>query len=271
MKKAALLSVLSAFALATSALAQVSADVAQRVQASYLLAFGRAANGGEVTYWARQNVHSVGDLVNLHRQYLSRDAGTHRATIARAYIDAMGRNPTEAEITYWSRGTDTYSQLMKNHVSWLGGNPAEYENVIRRSYQYALGRQPTPAEIRYWKGQGTLSYAMLVACHEDWKRRNGAAAQKTSGGLAIAANVPVLATLTVSPAIANEARAASGLVSTNGGNVIAAGGGNVIAAGGGNVIAAGGGNVIAAGGGNVIAAGGGNVIAAGGGNLMPPR
>lgn len=246
--------------LVTPAHAQFPAATVERVQASYLIAFGRPASAGEVAYWARQNPASVGALVNDHRYYLSRDAGTHRATIVRAYVDAMGRNPTEAEINYWFRGNDTYAQLMQNHINWLRGNPAEYEKVIRRSYQFALHRQPNAAEVRYWKSQGVMSYAMLVACHEDWQRRNGGSSAH-GGRVSIAANSSVLATLAVSPAVGREARAAAG--------VIPAGAGNVIAAGGGNVIAAGGGNVIAAGGGNVIAAGGGNVIAAGGGNLRP--
>jgi hypothetical protein len=52
----------------------------------------------------------------------------------------------------------------------------------------------------------------------------------------------------------------TGLVSTNGGNVIAQGGGNIVSTGGGSLVASGGGNVVASGAGNLVATGGGNVI-----------
>ena len=241
---------LAAVTLAAVAPARAqSPEMRERIQASYLIAFGRPASSGEVQYWAGQHPTSVSALVANHRNYLTRDSGTHRATIVKAYQDAMGRNPTEAEINYWFRGNDTYTQLMKNHISWLGGNPGEYEKVIRRSYNYVFHRQPNAGELRYWKSQGTLSYIMLVACHQEWQRHNGST-PKTSGGLAISSNAPALNAVQLSSSIANEARAAAGVIAAGGGNVIAAGGGNVIAAGGGNVIAAGGGNVIAAGGGN---------------------
>lgn len=240
-----LFAISSAVVLAPRAQAQVSPEVRERVQASYLIAFGRSATDAEVAYWAKQKPASVSDLVANHRNYLSRDTATHRDTIKRAYNDALGRNPTEAEIKYWSGGNDTYMKLMQNHVSWLAGNPAEYDAVIKRSYKFALGTTPNADAIHYWKSQGTLSYVMLVACHQDWKRRN--AAGKPSGKPAIASQVPALNALPVSPAIAHEARAA-GVIAPGGGNVISPGGANVIAPGGGNVIAVGAGNVIAAGG-----------------------
>lgn len=224
-----------------------ASEQTERIQASYLLAFGRAPSSGEIAYWSKQGPLSVPALVARHRQYLQQDAGTKRATIIRSYEDALGRRPTEGEISYWSRGNNTYTELVKNHVQWLSGNPGEYVNVIRRSYLRVLHRQPSPAEINYWRHQGTLSYVVLVGCHEEWKRSNRT---KTSGTLELAPHSGLLTTISVSPTVAAEARSAAGVIAAGGGNVIAAGGGNVIAAGGGNVIAAGGGNVIAAGGGN---------------------
>lgn len=230
-------------------LAQNSSAQSERIQSSYLLAFGRAPNSGELNYWLGQGQRSIADLIALHRNYLSRDAGNHRAAITRAYVDAMGRNPSTGEINYWMQGTDTYAQLMKNHMQWLAGNPAEYANVIRRSYQFVLGRQPNAGELAYWQSQGVLSYVVLVGCHEQWRQQNGSRAQ-TSGQPMVAARSSFLVTVPVSPAIANEARMAAGIVAAGGGNIVAAGGGNIVAAGGGNIVAAGGGNIVAAGGGN---------------------
>ena len=244
-----LVSLVVATVFAPALKAQVSTPMRERIEASYIIAFGREPSSGEIAYWARQNPSSVAALVANHRNYLSRDAGTHRATIIRAYDDALGRNPTPGEIAYWFRGNDTYEQLMHNHIAWLGGNPGQYDLVIRRSYMHVFHRQPSSGELAYWKRQGVLSYVMLVACHEDWERRNGGR-MRMGGALVMSPNTPGLVTVQLAPQIANEARAAAGVIPAGGGNVIAAGGGNVIAAGGGNVIAAGGGNVITAGGGN---------------------
>lgn len=234
-------------ALGFLAVTAKASEQTERIEASYLLAFGRAPSPAEVAYWSKQGQLSVTNLVARHRQYLQQDAATKRAAIIKSYEDALGRKPSEAEIRYWSQSNNTYTELVKNHVQWLSGNPGEYENVIRRSYQRVLNRQPSPAEINYWRHQGTLSYVVLVGCHEQWKRSNST---KTSGTLQLAPNSGLLTTVSVSPSVAAEARSAAGVIAAGGGNVIAAGGGNVIAAGGGNVIAAGGGNVIAAGGGN---------------------
>lgn len=245
MKKLVLSFLLSLFVAAPAALAQ-PAKVAERVQASYLIAFGRRATDAEVAYWAKQNPASVESLVANHRNYLKQDANTQRAAIKRSYIDALGRNPNDGEFKHWMSGNDTYTQLMKNHVDWLARNPGEYESAIKRSYQTVLRRQPNAAEIKYWKSQGTLSYLMLVACHEDWAKRNGTA-PKTSGGLSIS-GTPSITTAALSADIAKEARAASGVVAAGGGNVVAAGSANVVAAGSANVVAAGSANMVAAGG-----------------------
>jgi hypothetical protein len=61
----------------------------------------------------------------------------------------------------------------------------------------------------------------------------------------------------------------NGVISNDGGSIVAAGGGNIVAAGGGNIVAAGGGNIVAAGGGNIVAAGGGNLIGNAGGAFRP--
>lgn len=238
--------------------------VSQRIQASYLIVFGRGASADEVAYWRQQNPRSVGDLVTGHRQYLSRDANTHRAMIRRSYIDGLGREPNEGEYQHWMKGNDTYTQLMKNHVSWLSGNPGEYEAVIKRAYRFVFNRAASGAEIQYWRSQGTLSYAMLVAAHDTWRKANPAT-PKTSGTARIAGDSPFLASVVVSSAVTAEIRA-SGLIGNDGSTLVAAGGGNLVAAGGGNLVGNDGASLIGNDGSTLVAAGGGNLVAAGGGN-----
>lgn len=210
----------------------------EKIQASYMLAFGRKANQNELNYWLSQPDKTVAAHLDNHRQFANSDKGTKRALIIKSYKDILGRAPSENEIKYWMNGNNLYFELTKNHIQWLAANPAEYENVIKRSYQYVLGRQPETAEINYWKSQGTLSYVVLLSCHEEWKKTNGQTAKKTSGSSSISTTGSMLQTIPISANVANEVKIATGI--TNGGNVIAPGGGNVIAPGGGNVVAAGG-------------------------------
>jgi hypothetical protein len=266
MKKSFLTPLIFLLLAGTSFAADSAAKLRERVQASYLIAFGRSATNDEVAYWTKQNPKSVADLVNGHRQYLKQDANTHRALIKRSYIDALGRDPIEGEFKHWMGGNDPYTQLMKNHVGWLAGNPAEYEAVIKRSYQFIFKRKADAGELKYWRSQGTVSYAMLVAAHDTWRKSNPTAPAKTAGVSTVSANSTFLATAPVSPAIAAEARIAGGLVAAGAGNLVGNDGGSLVGNDGASLVAAGGGNLVAAGGGNLVAAGGGNLVAAGGGN-----
>ncbi|HEY1109304.1 MAG TPA: hypothetical protein VGE76_11745, partial [Opitutaceae bacterium] len=245
-------------ALAASVSAQTQAQL-ERIQASYLLAFGKKATEAEVGYWSKQSAQSISDLIANHQRYLKQDVGTHRATIKRSYIDALGREPNDGEYKHWLSGSDTYTQLMKNHVAWLRGNPAEYEKVIRRSYRLVLNSTPSAAEINYWKGQGTLSYAMLAAAHDWWKKQNPSGNGKPAAKATIApASTTYLTVAPVSAAVAAEAIKAAGLIGNDGGSLVGNDGASLVAAGGGHLVAAGGGNLVAAGGGNLVAAGAGN-------------
>lgn len=249
-----LLPVIALFAAASTSLVAatvgqaVAAVQRERVQSSYLVAFGRLATEDEVKYWAGQNPKSVSDLVTRHRDYLSRDKGTHQDTIKRSYASALGKNPNAGEINHWMGGNDTYTTLVNNHISWLRSNPNEYAEVIKRSYQAVLRRQPTAAEINYWKGQGVLAYSVLAACHEDFKRQGG----ERKGAATLPTSSSFLSSVPVSPGVLAETKTAIG------GGIVAAGGGNIVAAGAGNIVAAGGGNIVAAGAGNVVSPGGAN-------------
>lgn len=225
----------------------------ERIQSAYMLAFGRKATSGEENYWTSQPDKTLSAYLDNHRSFAyNQDEATRKAIITKSYLDILGRNPTTQEIQYWLPQRKLYYELTQNHIQYLVTNPSEYEKVIQRSYTAVLKRNADAGEITYWKSIGTLSYAVLLSCHYEWKKRNGAAAKKTSGQNNVSEDGNYLQTVPVSSSIANEIKAAAG------GNVVAPGGGNVIAPGGGNVVSPGGGNVIAAGGGNVIAPGGAN-------------
>lgn len=254
----------SVLVLVTPLAAQSAAKLKEeRIQASYLLAFGRKATADEVKYWSGQKFKDVSELIKLHKDFLAKDRGTREASIRKSYVDTFGRNPDAAEIKHWAAGVDTYADLMAKHSEWLKGASAEQDAVINRSYQTALGRKPSDAERAYWRQQGVLNYLTLVACHEEWKKSNP---QKTSGTAGFSPDCPSLATVSISSALVSEVRAASPATKVTNGQMVSSGGQSLIAAGGQNLIAAGGQNLIAAGGQNLIAAGGQNLIAAGGQN-----
>ncbi len=245
--------------------AEVKAQNDQRIQASYLLAFGRLANSGELTYWNSQGKKSVQQLVDGHKTYIRSNMGSiGREVIIKSYVDALGYRPTEGEIKFHTQYPRTYTEMMNGHLVFVQGNPAEYEKVITRSYQMILGRKPSLDEIKYWKGQGIISYMILANNHQDWKNRNAALqaqaqpqAQPQAQSTALSTTAPLLAVASVSGDVLIEVKEASKGLSSSAG-AVPTGGGNMVAAGGGNMVAAGGGNMVAAGGGNMVAAGGGN-------------
>ena len=212
----------------------------QRIRSSYMLALGRDANSGEVTYWAGQGNLSVSQLIERHRQYFVANAGPHRDLIVRSYVAAFGRNPSEGEIKYYINGNLTYTDLVKGHIGYLVRSNTENENTIRRAYQYALNRKPTQGEISFGVASGGLTYLFWVGWLQD---------PAHGKNTITVTNAPVLATVAVSDKVATEVKTAAGLTSGSG-TLIAAGAANMVAAGGGNMVAAGGGNMVAAGGGN---------------------
>lgn len=206
------------------------------INGSYLVAFGRFANSGELNYW-RQYVgtNTVKMMVEKHKQFIRNDQNEREQTVRRSYIDAFGWGPSADELKYWSSRNQTYGELMSNHINnWLNVYADKKEQVIKQSYQKVFGRNPNAGELKYWMGQPTISYVQLVATHTTWKQQN----QQTSTFTSIKPN---LNTNGISTA-ALSSQAVAAVVSAGGGNVVSAGGGNVVSAGGGNVVSAGGGN-----------------------------
>ena len=235
--------VVAAIASTPATASPLSTDQTKRLAASFVLAQGRAPSSAEIQQWTQQGPLSIADLIARQRTQLQSDAATMRATAVKAWQDAFGRAPSEEEIGSWPRGANTYTELMQRHVQWLAGHPADYEKVMQRAYQYLLRREIYPLEIDYWKKQGALPYILLLACLEDWARRNQPGLMVTVGIATVSVNSEYLVTVRLSPALAAEARAAAGLSpaadATAGHNLVAAGAGNLVTGGRIHFVAAG--------------------------------
>jgi hypothetical protein len=240
----------SLFTITVLALSAVTAraqtvESPERIAASFVLAQGRVPTADERARFTAPEPQSFAQLLARQREQLQANPAAQRAVIVKAWQDAFGRTPGEAEGAVADR-TGTYTELMTLHLQWLAGNPAEYEQVMHRAYRFLLQRDAYPAEIDYWKRQAPRSYALLVACIEDWARRNQPGLMETTGVPTVAANNRFLATVRLAPAAAAEARAAAGLEVANAALALAAGR-NLLAVGADRIAASGGIHFVAAG------------------------
>jgi len=228
------LSVAAVIALTTSLFAQNSQERKERIQASYLIAFGSLPQQGELNYWMTDplSLRSVNELVEQHRRNMKNDVQLKYKAINNSYFDAMGRLPETREVNYWKAGNETYAELVTKHVQWMAGNPAEFEKAINFSYLREFNRNAKPEEIKSWKNAGTRSY--LGICQEH--RKNIAAGIFDEKKKQQVIKKSGVVEVKFSSAIANEVSkiSAAGVISTGGGNCISVGGGNVISTGGGN-------------------------------------
>ena len=235
---------LAAFLLAPSVPALAQPELQQeRVTASFVLALGRTPTGAEDGAWAKDAPKPVADLLVLHRRNLEADPAAARAVAARASWDALGRAPVEGEVS----GTETYVEVVKQHLARLAERPAEYEQVLHRAYRLVLKRDPYDVEIAYWKRQPVLSYALLAGCIDNWGRRNQPGLMFTTGVATVSINSPYLVTVRLSPAVAAEARMAAGLAPEGGRAAALARARNIVAPGAAEVTSDGGINFAAAG------------------------
>ena len=237
---------LAALALLSTAPAHAQSTAQEeRIGASFVLALGRAPSVGETGQWTQQGKLSVAELVARLQQ--QSDAGARRALAAQACADAFGRAPVAGELDAWSARQPTYTGLMKQHVQWLAEHPKEYGQVIERAYQRVMRRPAYAEEIDYWNAQPALSYALLCGCIEDWARRNAPGLMVTTGTPTVSVHSAWLTTIRLSPAVAAETRAATGLFPAGDASLAAATGRNLIAAGAGTIATSGGMHFVAAG------------------------
>jgi hypothetical protein len=228
-----------------TALAQ-SVEQEDRIAASFVLALGRVPAPVEIGQWKKQEPQSLADLIAHHRRQLQGDAAAQRAVIIKAYLDAFGRVPGESRAES-PPGEGVYADVMQRHLRWLAEHDAEYEQVVHRAYRLVLGRDAYSVEIDYWKRQPVLSFALLAGCIDDWALRSRPGLTATTGIAAVSVNSAYLATVRLPPAVAEEARAAIGLVPAGGAALASATGRRVVAPGSGHIVSVGGIHFTAAG------------------------
>lgn len=225
-----------------------SAAQTERVAASFVLALGRTPTAAEASAWSQNESGNVSDLIAKHRQQLQADSAQRRVVAEKACEDALGRKATEAELTGWTSEPRTYTELMKQHLAWLKDHPADYEKVLAQAYQVVVRREVYPTEIAYWKKRDTLPYLLVVGCVEDWAHRNSPGLMETTGTPTIAPYCRYLTSVSLTPSIAEEARAAAGLMpaepfdsrSARGFTVVAVGAEQIVGAGRVHFVTAGG-------------------------------
>jgi hypothetical protein len=256
MKKTLPMFLVTAAILLAAGNGRAQSDVrTERIAASYLLGLGRAPSADELTASSVPTDSSIVNLLERRRQEIQSDTATKRAAIAKACEDAFGREPSESEIHAWSEGKHTYSELVALHLKWLAEHPTEYEQVINHAYQFLIHRDVYSLELKYWKSHDTLPFALLLACLESWARRNQPGLMVTSGTAEVSINSGYLTTAMISPAIAAEARAATGLPPMDDAANPAAFGRNVVAPGASGLVSSG----------HIC------FVAAGSPSLLPPR
>lgn len=181
-------------------------EVAQeeRIAAAYLLALGRAPSAGEVGTIAKDNPSSVGEAVESIQRQIEKEPALQQAISLKAFHDTYGREPAAGELL----PDGDYTSSMNRYVERLAINPQEYKHVLERAYRLVVKRGLYDEEIGYWKPYGTLPFVLVVACLDEWARRNQPGLMVTTGTAAVSANCHYLATVRLSPAVAEEARAA---------------------------------------------------------------
>lgn len=186
---------------------------------------------------------SFADAIAARRALLLAQPDLLRQVAARAAADAFGASagatvaPAEAPLA------DSYVDRMQLHLAALRADPARYQTVIQRAYRFVINRDAYPEEIAYWRDQpDTLTYVLLVACIEDWARRNQPGLMVTAGQPTINVNCEFLRTARLYPTDVAAVREACGLPpddSTTDHRVIAVGAAHLASSGGIHFIAVG--------------------------------
>ena len=224
-----------------------SAPIEERIAASFVLALGRSPASAEAERWAKDGSRPLVGLIGRHREHLRNDAAAARAVAAKASQDAFGIVAADLGPASASGG-ETYAEIVQRHIQRLDGNRAEYERVVNRAYQLHLQRDAYAVELEYWSTRPALPFVLLVACVENWARRNQPGLMATAGVPAVSVNCPYLDAVRLSPAVAAEARAAAGLTPAGDAALAAALGRHVVAPGAGTLASVGGIHFAAAGG-----------------------
>ena len=220
-------------------------DKTQRIQASYILSFGQLPQQGEITHWLSQpQSSSMALLMAAHKAFIG-TGGYKKEAIINSYKDGWGikMDENDSQYKFWAQYSQTYTELMTAHIQYFIANPAVYEKVIKRAFQFSMGRQPSAAELNTWKNAANkYSYAILTGFLQTIA--NTVSLSYRSENRMILNSLSTAVTgIRVSSKIAGEIKSISGLITNDGGTLVAAGAGNLITNDGGTLVAAGAGNI----------------------------
>ena len=237
-------------------------EQAQRIELSYQLTFGRAAQAAEINTWkGRSDARSwsVQQYVNSHSAWFISPGGFVEVekTIIRATEAAWGTWGYQNRPGIYQRFSEqrgkswtTYVDLVKILTDEMDKDKTFKAGVVKDSYAKA-GLKYTESDINGWVngfGNGKC-YLQIVAEHFSFKARQPGG--KGTAGLSNSPSRPMAETLKIPNA---------GIVALGGGNIVALGGGNIVALGGGHIVALGGGNLNSLKSMGIIAVGGANLV-----------
>lgn len=182
---------------------RVGAAEPTRATVAQLLVFGRAA---DLAVAAKRDT-SLADLLGEQRATLQHDRAARERAARAAWFDAFGRAATNMELASEVAVALTYTERMQRHVARLAAQRADYEAVIQRAYRWVVHRDAYAEEFAYWQPHGVLPFVALVACLEDWARRNQPGLMATAGTPTLPLRSERLTIMALPPELAAEVRA----------------------------------------------------------------
>jgi hypothetical protein len=195
----------------------------ERAKAAFLLCHGRLPNAQELSHVAGLGVKDTRALLAEMERSIASTSELKKAVHAAATLDALG---VSAGSSHEAAGTGegvAYFRMVARLISEAALSAADYEAVIHRAYRRALARDAYPGELKYWARQPRFSYAMLVACIDNWARRNAPGLMETEGAPTVSLNSEYLQCVRVTPELADELRRATGVSSLDAAHAAATG------------------------------------------------
>lgn len=177
----------------------------ERSALAQLLACGRPGVNAPTSHG------SLAAQLEQHRTALQNDSAARERTARAAWLDAFGRAPSTDELRAEAALPLTYTERLQRHLAHLRTTPDEYREVMQRAYRLVVHRDAYAEEFDYWRPHGVRTFVVLVACIEDWARRNRPGLMVTAGNPAVPAHSRFVHLARVTPALAAEARTVLGL------------------------------------------------------------
>lgn len=276
------------------------------VKQSYMTAFGRQAQDGEVKYWmGRQDWQNADNLVRFHMDYVKTNAGAQQQMIDLAFAQVGVAKPSQPTSDYWKKSLSAqprkYSDLLNDVRRWTDSRT----RMISGSYWEAIGRNPSAGEVGYWQTRMDYnSQADLVKLHIQGIKTNQALGDEAINNSykKVFSRMPNSGELnhwrqhaklgwtsaqmavehekwknSVPPKVKNNTKLTDAMKKQNifldtNNNLVKVPADKVaksiVPGSGGKIVAAGAGNVIAPVGGYLIGQDGASIVAAGGGNIV---